>query len=262
MRLQHCASICDEGNHDRSSMNATWTRNGHRDVNSTTECYASHCLGVPVAECAFIDQWGWRCSLRCCRGHVLDIDDQPYCWRHAGLCLAVGGNEIPRFTELEDAFRQVPSLLVWASRGLDPDVRQLLEYAVDAEEITVEQDVTADPMGLRWSTRWRDPATDVSVVILIEGAGDPEVRVYDGDACVFHERPDWLFMHRSRIELNVEQDQQLRVAFLERLTAVLTVRMFVAGDIDFTTVNLSGHGPRVGPAARAGTFEEAYDDVG
>src|SRR5665213_2200024 len=103
----------------RSDMQALWTRNTKSKATESDRCCERRCTEPPDMVCAFVDQYGWRCSLRSCVGHSYEISGDALCAMHASLCFAIGGDAPVLNTELRDQWEQTPTLLRWMTRGLD-----------------------------------------------------------------------------------------------------------------------------------------------
>lgn len=216
-------------------MQPHWTRSGKRSIAEREGCSGGRCTQAPVTFCGFVDQWGWRCDGPCCAGHRYRFSELDLCVSHAALCLSFGGDSPPLEGELHDPYQQTPSLLHWLTRGLDAEIRSMLDPHHEKKELIHRQYVRAGYL-LEWEAEWRRPDTELVVSVVIGGHVDPRIVVRHGDEVLLSESPEWLVHHRLGLPTDLELDASLRREAVRRIGAAVAL-----SDIATTLVDLTGH---------------------
>jgi hypothetical protein len=166
------------------------------------------------------------------------------CATHVSLCLAYGGNADKLQSELDDLFNQTPTLLRWMTRGLDAQVRELLDPETPSAVI-VDQEVIADKTPT-WKASWRSPATNMAVRLALGGSTDPRVFVCERDRQVlFFSVPANVTMAAATFH-EIDPDADVREAILDRVRKPLTESTAKA-----RMVELAGHADLVNDLAPA-----------
>ena len=212
----------------KDDMNPLWTRSGKRSITAAEGCHAERCAEQPEHRCTYVDQWGWRCLAPSCRVHGLVVSGHALCLRHAGLCLGLGGDVNPIPGELEDEYEQTPSLLIWAARGVDTDMRKVFADTFGASSVTFEQRIEAHERP-RWLAEWR--ADGVAVALVIEGYGDPLLTITDSGERLILEAPEWLRHHRYQLDTALEDEVALRRSMFQMIATTFLTVALMRGDV-------------------------------
>jgi len=200
-------------------MKAVWTRNGKDGATAEDRCCGDRCSEPPESCCGYVDLWGWRCDVRSCAGHGYEVGGVSLCATHVSLCLAYGGNAEELHEELDDLYNQTPTLLRWMTRGLDAQVRELLDPETPSAVI-VDQEVIAGKSPT-WKASWRSLATNMAVRIALGGSSDPRVFVCERDRQVlFFSVPANVTMAAATFH-EIDPDADVREAILDRVRPTL-----------------------------------------
>ncbi len=227
-------------------MSVVWTRSGKQALAAREGCSGVGCRAharEALAACAYIDQWGWRCSEPMCSAHGLTFGDEMFCVRHAGFFLTLGGDEPALDAEHADPFGRRPSLMTWVPRLLDRDVRGMLAAAAHAgvgAPVATTQSVRASGTdAVAWETRWEllGPEPRLSVALELEGYCDPAIVVRVGGMVVMRELAEWLRYHIHGVGIDAIAEIDLRVEMLARAHMAINATMSTGDDAD---IALSG----------------------
>ena len=196
-------------------MRPVWTRNGKDRATAGDRCCGDRCAEPPESCCGYVDMWGWRCDVRSCIGHSYEVGGVALCATHISLCLAYGGHADRLDNELEDIFEQTPTLVRWITRGLDSEVRELLDPDKPASAMA-DHEILAGKSPT-WKASWRSPVTNMAVRVALGGAADPRIFVCERERQIlFFSVPSNVAMAATTYG-SLDPDADVREAILDRI---------------------------------------------
>ena len=166
----------------------------------------------------------------------MELGGEPYCRRHAGLFLALGGSLALLDCELDDHFARRPSLVSWVPRDLDLDMRNLLADVAEipryqATIVTKQMIHAAPPELVTWEVRWElaNSYPKVNVSFMLEGYQDAAIVARVDGRMVMRESPEWLRQHLNNEAVDGATEEFLRSDQFQRLYDTMATAWINAG---------------------------------
>lgn len=157
------------------------------------------------------------------------LQGNPFCRRHARICIAISGGEFQQNQALPDLENRSPSLADYVGDVLEPKVLDLL---LRLRRPGSNDQVTAEPLrayhpnspatgSRRWDRTWKlfdHTGIITRVSVEVDETRDPEVALRVGSHLVATGVPPWIERRRQGLpSLSAEEDARSRAAFYSSL---------------------------------------------